>query len=322
VNIFLTYVFRRVFLHFFPVLFGISIVVFGIIRMIPGDTVDMLTDRMTFEQKEIQRKLFGFDQPLVVQYGQWMGNVVQGNLGVSLRSGNNVVTEITQVVPATVQLGVFGGFIGILLGVFIGIVSAVRQDTLVDKSLRFVAYLGISLPEFWLGTLLILLFSVTFQILPAGGYVAFSEDPIESLRVTLLPALVLGFAMAAFLGRVVRSSMLEILRQDFLVVAKSKGLPVRTILLKHALRNAAAPIITLIGLQIAFLISGSVIIEEVFVRPGLGRLLIRSIFQRDYPVVQGITLLFAVIFVTTNLIIDIIRGILDPRVGEAERLGK
>ena len=282
----------------------------------------MLTDRMTFEQKEIQRKLFGFDQPLVVQYGQWMGNVVQGNLGVSLRSGNNVVTEITQVVPATVQLGVFGGFIGILLGVFIGIVSAVRQDTLVDKSLRFVAYLGISLPEFWLGTLLILLFSVTFQILPAGGYVAFSEDPIESLRVTLLPALVLGFAMAAFLGRVVRSSMLEILRQDFLVVAKSKGLPVRTILLKHALRNAAAPIITLIGLQIAFLISGSVIIEEVFVRPGLGRLLIRSIFQRDYPVVQGITLLFAVIFVTTNLIIDIIRGILDPRVGEAERLGK
>jgi peptide/nickel transport system permease protein len=277
---------------------------------------------MTFEQKEIQRKLFGFDQPLVVQYGQWMGNVVQGNLGVSLRSGNNVVTEITQVVPATVQLGVFGGFIGILLGVFIGIVSAVRQDTLVDKSLRFVAYLGISLPEFWLGTLLILLFSVTFQILPAGGYVAFSEDPIESLRVTLLPALVLGFAMAAFLGRVVRSSMLEILRQDFLVVAKSKGLPVRTILLKHALRNAAAPIITLIGLQIAFLISGSVIIEEVFVRPGLGRLLIRSIFQRDYPVVQGITLLFAVIFVTTNLIIDIIRGILDPRVGEAERLGK
>jgi peptide/nickel transport system permease protein len=290
--------------------------------MIPGDTVDMLTDRMTFEQKEIQRKLFGFDQPLVVQYGQWMGNVVQGNLGVSLRSGNNVVTEITQVVPATLQLGVFGGFIGILLGVFIGIVSAVRQDTLVDKSLRFVAYLGISLPEFWLGTLLILLFSVTFQILPAGGYVAFSEDPIESLRVTLLPALVLGFAMAAFLGRVVRSSMLEILRQDFLVVAKSKGLPVRTILLKHALRNAAAPIITLIGLQIAFLISGSVIIEEVFVRPGLGRLLIRSIFQRDYPVVQGITLLFAVIFVTTNLIIDIIRGILDPRVGEAERLGK
>ena len=150
----------------------------------------------------------------------------------------------------------------------------------------------------------------------------FSEDPIESLRVTLLPALVLGFAMAAFLSRVVRSSMLEILRQDFLVVAKSKGLPVRTILLKHALRNAAAPIITLIGLQIAFLISGSVIIEEVFVRPGLGRLLIRSIFQRDYPVVQGITLLFAVIFVTTNLIIDIIRGMLDPRVGEAEKLGK
>tara|TARA_Y100000588_G_scaffold393992_1_gene512255 strand:- start:6043 stop:6915 length:873 start_codon:yes stop_codon:yes gene_type:complete len=290
--------------------------------MIPGDTVDMLTDRMTFQQKEIQRKLFGFDEPLVVQYGQWMGNVVQGNLGVSLRSGNNVVTEITQVIPATVQLGVFGGFIGIILGVFIGIISAVRQDTLVDKSFRFVVYLGISLPEFWLGTLLILLFSVTFQILPAGGYVVFSEDPIESLRVTLLPALVLGVAMAAFLSRVVRSSMLEILRQDFLVVAKSKGLPARTILLKHALRNAAAPIITLIGLQIAFLISGSVIIEEVFVRPGLGRLLIRSIFQRDYPVVQGITLLFAVIFVTTNLIIDIMRGILDPRVGEAERLGK
>lgn len=321
-NTFLTYVFRRIFLHFFPVLFGISIVVFGVIRMIPGDTVDMLTDRMTFQQKEIQRKLFGFDEPLVVQYGQWMGNVVQGNLGVSLRSGNNVVTEITQVIPATVQLGVFGGFIGIILGVFIGIISAVRQDTLVDKSFRFVAYLGISLPEFWLGTLLILLFSVTFQILPAGGYVVFSEDPIESLRVTLLPALVLGVAMAAFLSRVVRSSMLEILRQDFLVVAKSKGLPARTILLKHALRNAAAPIITLIGLQIAFLISGSVIIEEVFVRPGLGRLLIRSIFQRDYPVVQGITLLFAVIFVTTNLIIDIMRGILDPRVGEAERLGK
>jgi peptide/nickel transport system permease protein len=290
-----------------------SILVFGIMRLIPGDAVDMMMDRMTMEQQEEMRSLFGLDDPLPVQYYRWMRQVVQGNLGTSIRSGNPVVQEIGVVLPATVQLGILGALLGILIGLPVGIIAALRQDSLLDRSLRFLVYLGISLPEFWLGTLLILLLAIQIPLFPPGGYVSILEQPLQGLLHAFLPALVLGLIMSSFLARVVRSAMLEILRQDYMVVARSKGLSDRIVLYRHALRNAASPIVTLVGLQFAFLVSGSVIVEEVFLRPGLGRLLVRSIFQRDYAVVQGIALLFAIAFVTVNALVDVARGYLDPR---------
>ena len=310
----LLYVARRALLHFVPVLVGMSMLVFGVIRLVPGDAADLMHDRMTIEQREETRRLFGLDQPLPVQYAIWLGEVVQGNLGVSLRSGRAVVDEIAAVLPGTLELGLLGALLGIGIGLPVGILSAVHQDRPADRGMRFLVYVFISLPEFWLGTLMVLLFSIQLRWLPAGGYVGLFDDPLEALRFVIMPAVVLGLIMAAFLSRVVRSTMLETLRQDYVTVARAKGLSGPAVLLDHALRNAAGPIITLVGLQFAFLISGSVIVEEVFVRPGLGRLLVRSIFQRDYAVVQGVTLLFTVIFVAANLLTDVLRGIVDPRV--------
>jgi len=310
----LAYVLRRVVLYFLPVLVGISLLVFGVIRLIPGDAVEVMAERMTIEQQAATRALFGLDDPLPIQYARWVREVLSGNLGVSFRSGRTVIEEIASVLPGTLELGLLGGLIGIVIGLCTGILSAVHQGRSVDRGLRLFVYVGISLPEFWLGTLLILLFSVHFQILPSGGYASLLEHPLEGLRFTILPALVLGLTMGAFLSRVVRSTMLEVLRQDYLTVVRAKGMSERTVLLRHALKNAAGPIVTLIGLQVAFLISGSVIVEEVFTRPGLGRLLVRAIFQRDYAVVQGITLLFTLTFVGVNLMTDVLRGVVDPRV--------
>lgn len=310
----LLYAARRALLHFVPVLVGMSMLVFGVIRLVPGDAADLMNERMTLEQREETRRLFGLDEPLPVQYALWLGEVVQGNLGVSLRSGRAVVDEIAAVLPGTLELGLLGALLGIGIGLPVGILSAVHQDRPADRGMRFLVYVFISLPEFWLGTLMVLLFSIHLRWLPAGGYVGLFDDPLEALRFVVMPAVVLGLIMAAFLSRVVRSTMLETLRQDYVTVARAKGLSGPAVLLDHALRNAAGPIITLVGLQIAFLISGSVIVEEVFVRPGLGRLLVRSIFQRDYAVVQGVTLLFTVIFVAANLLADVLRGIVDPRV--------
>jgi len=314
VNSVLLYVARRALLHFVPVLVGMSMLVFGVIRLVPGDAADLMNVRMTLEQRAETRRLFGLEEPIPVQYAIWLGEVVQGNLGVSLRSGRAVVDEIAAVLPGTLELGLLGALLGIGIGLPVGILSAVHQDRPADRGMRFLVYIFISLPEFWLGTLMVLLFSIHLRWLPAGGYVGLFDDPLEALRFVVMPAVVLGLIMAAFLSRVVRSTMLETLRQDYVTVARAKGLSGPAVLLDHALRNAAGPIITLVGLQFAFLISGSVIVEEVFVRPGLGRLLVRSIFQRDYAVVQGVTLLFTVIFVAANLLTDVLRGIVDPRV--------
>lgn len=310
----LLYVARRALFHFLPVLVGMSMLVFGVIRLVPGDAAELMNERMTLEQREETRRLFGLDEPIPVQYALWLGEVVRGNLGVSLRSGRAVVEEIAAVLPGTLELGLLGALIGIGIGLPVGVLSAVYQNRPADRGMRFAVYVCISLPEFWLGTLMVLLFSIHLRWLPAGGYVALLDDPMEAFRYLAMPAVVLGLTMAAFLSRVVRSTMLETLRQDYVTVARAKGLSGSSVLLDHALRNAAGPIITLVGLQFAFLISGSVIVEEVFVRPGLGRLLVRSIFQRDYAVVQGVTLLFTVIFVAANLLADVLRGVFDPRV--------
>jgi len=315
---FATFVVRRILTHFIPVLIGVSIICFAVVRLIPGDAVDVMDDRMTPEQQELVRRTYSLDQPIIVQYQRWLEQVLHGNLGRSTRSGLPVTTEIAGVIWPSVQLGLCAAVLGVLLGLPIGVASAFYQDKAIDRTLRAFVYLGISLPEFWIGTLFIMVFSIKLRLFPVSGYVDILASPLAGMQTLALPALTLALGMAAFLSRIVRSTMLEVLRQQYMVFARAKGLPARVVLYRHALRNAAPIIITVISLQVAFLISGSIIVEEVFIRPGLGRLLVRSISERDYAVVQGITLLFTVVFITGNLASDILRAALDPRIRHTE----
>jgi peptide/nickel transport system permease protein len=309
------YVVRRL-LAYVPVLFGISILVFGLMRLIPGDAVSVMMGqiRMEPETEESLRRLFGIDKPIWRQYTDWMGAMLQGDMGVSIRSGRPVTTEIGVSIGPTVQLAVAAAIIGCLIAIPAGVISAVRQYSLADTIVTLSSYLGISMPVFWLGTLLILLFSVKLSWLPAGGYASMFDSPVESLRFVALPALTLGLGFAALLMRVIRSAMLEVLRQDYVQVARAKGLRETPVLLRHVARNTLIPVLTVIGLQFGWLLGGSVIVEQVFVRPGIGRLLLGAIFNRDYPVVQGVALLFALIFLTTNLLVDLTYSAADPRI--------
>lgn len=307
------YILHRLLTRVAPLLFGVSIIVFAVVRLIPGDAVDVMNDRMPLDQQERIRLQYGLDQPIWTQYALWLGQVLHGNLGVSLRSGRPVLEEIGSVMSASLELGLFGALIGIVIGLPAGIVSALYQNRPADSLLRAATYVSISLPEFWLGAILILTLGIGMGVFPVSGYASFLADPARAFAVSFMPALALGLIMAGFLARVTRSAMLEVIRQDYVTVARAKGLPPRTVLTWHALSNAAPAIVTVIALQFAFLISGSIVIEEVFVRPGLGRLLVRSIFQRDYAVVQAITLLYTMIFIIANLGADVLRAVIDPR---------
>jgi peptide/nickel transport system permease protein len=298
------------------VLLGISIGVFALMRLIPGDAVDVMMGqiRLDPETRESLRRLFGIDEPIWTQYLNWVGAVLTGDLGISIRSGRPVTQEITSAIGPTIQLALLSTIIGCLIAVPAGIISAVRQYSVADAAVTLVSYVGISMPVFWLGTLLILFFSVNLTWLPAGGYVSMLDDPVESIRVALLPALTLGLGFAALLMRIIRSAALEVLRQDYVRLARAKGLREHAVLARHVSRNVMIPVLTVIGLQFGWLLGGSVIVEQVFVRPGIGRLLLSAIFSRDYPVVQGVALLFAVIFLTTNLLVDLTYSVVDPRI--------
>lgn len=311
------YVFGRIVTHVLPLMLGVSIIVFTVIRLVPGDAVDVMNDRTTPEQQEIIRLQYGLDQPIWVQYALWLGQAAQGNLGTSLRSGRPVVEEIGSVLPASLQLGLFGAIIGIAIGLPAGIASALYRGRSADSILRAMTYVSISLPEFWLGAILIIALGIGLGAFPISGYASFFENPGTAFAVTFMPALALGLIMAGFLARVTRSAVLEVNRQEYVSVARAKGLPPERILTRHILANAAPAIVTVIALQFAFLISGSIVIEEVFVRPGVGRLLVRSIFQRDYAIVQAITLLYTLIFITANLGADVLRVMIDPRLKKA-----
>lgn len=290
-----------------------SVIVFAIVRLVPGDAVDVMNDRMPIKERERIRQLYGLDEPIWTQYTLWLGQAVQGNLGSSLRSGRPVVEEIGAIASASLELGLFGALIGIGIGLPAGILGAFYHNRPADSLLRACTYVSISVPEFWLGAVLILTLGISIGLFPISGYESVFVDPARSLRTSFMPAFALGLIMAGFLARVTRSAMLEVMSQEYVVVARSKGLPPHTVLARHALPNAAPAIVTVVALQFAFLISGSIVIEEVFVRPGLGRLLVRSIFQRDYAVVQAITLLYTAIFIVANLAADTLRAAIDPR---------
>jgi peptide/nickel transport system permease protein len=270
--------------------------------------------RVAPETQESLRRLFGIDRPIWEQYVVWLGAVLTGDLGISIRTGRPVTTEIINAVWPTLQLAAFATIIGSLIAIPAGTLAAVRQYSWTDALVTGLGYIGISMPVFWLGTLLILAFSVRLTWLPAGGYVSITDDPWLALKHAALPAVTLGFAFAAFLMRIVRSSMLEVLRQDYVRTATAKGLTRQTVMFRHALRNAAIPVLTVAGLQFGWLLGGSVIVEQVFIRPGIGRLLINAVFQRDYPIVQGVALFFAIVFLTMNLLVDLAYAYLDPRI--------
>jgi peptide/nickel transport system permease protein len=271
--------------------------------------------KLTEVQAASLRAYFGLDKPLWEQYLRWVLAALRGDLGYSVRSGQSVMSEILRSFPVTLELALFSMVIALTLGLPIGILSAVRRDTPVDLFGRLFALVGLALPNFWLGTLIILVLSVVFGIMPnSGDYVSFTEAPLKNLSQLFFPAITLGFAFTASIMRTTRSAMLEVLRQDYVRTARGKGVRERDVIMTHSLRNALIPLITIIGVEFGYLLGGAVIVENVFALPGIGRLIINGIDQRDYAVVQGTVLFVAVCFVMINLLVDIIYAYSDPRI--------
>ena len=302
-------------------LLGLTVLLFAMLRLIPGTVVEQMigADAVVSAAMVAQlRAFFGLDQPWYVQYGRWIGGLAQGDLGTSWRTGKPVLQLIGERLPVTLELtGLAVGF-ALVLGVLAGIVSAVRRDRAVDNVTRVGALLGLSVPVFWQGTMLILFLSVYLRWMPPIVWVGFFTDPVRNLTIMLLPALCLGTASAANIARTTRACMLDVLRSEYIRTAAAKGLRPRLVVLKHALRNAFIPIVTVVGLQIGILLGGSVVVEEVFTLPGIGRLVLWSIYQRDYPLTQSTILFVAVMFMSVNLLVDVLYAYLDPRIRYAD----
>ncbi|NWQ41848.1 ABC transporter permease [Bacillus sp. EB106-08-02-XG196] len=298
-----------------PILFLVSILTFSLIHMIPGDPARViLGQEATPEAYESLRAELGLNKPIVVQYVTWVGNVVTGDLGLSITDRVPVTELIFQRLPATVELTIGTFVVALLIAFPAGILAAVRRGTAIDYTSTFIALGGMSIPSFWLAMMAIIYFSVELGWLPASGYVPFSENPVQNLMAMILPCLATGLRESAVLMRMLRSSLLEVVNMDFVRTAKAKGLnEVRTIL-GHVLRNAMIPVVTTSGLMIAGLLGGLVITESIFSIPGFGRLIVESVFKRDYVTVQGAILVSAVLVVFVNLIVDILYAVIDPRI--------
>jgi len=308
------YVTRRV-LAIVPVLFGISVLVFGLVHLIPGDVAQILLGtQATDQQIETLRRSFGLDRPLPVQYLDWVSHVLQGDFGVSLRTSRPVLPDLVSRFGVTLQLTVVSMVIALAVAIPLGVASAANRGRISDALSRVLALLGLSIPNFWLGTMLILFVSLILHWLPPVGFVSLLDNPWLGLQTLILPSLALGTAVAAFIMRMVRSSLLEVLRQDYIRTANAKGLRDNVVLYRHALKNAFIPVLTVIGVQIGYLLGGAVIIESIFSLPGMGRFLLDSINNRDYSIVQGGVLLIALIFSLVNLSVDLVYGWLDPRI--------
>ena len=298
-------------------LLGLTVLVFLMLHLIPGTVVEQMigADAMMSQQMVDQlKRFFGLDQPWYVQYGRWLGQLLRGDLGTSWRTGKPVISLILERLPVTIELTVLSVVFSLVLGVAAGIVSAVWRDRPVDHVTRVGTLLGLSIPVFWQGTMLILFFSLYLRWMPPVMWVDIVTDPRRNLTIMLLPALCLGTAAAANVARTTRSCMLDVLSSDFVRTARAKGLAGRGIVLKHALTNALIPIVTVVGLQLGILLGGTVVVEEVFTLPGVGRLVLWSIYQRDYPVTQSTILFIAALFMALNLAIDLLYGYLEPRI--------
>jgi len=300
------YILKRL-LSTLPVLLGISLLLFFMLRMLPGDPAQVLAGQMASQEdiKNIRQQL-GLDKPIFVQYGIFLGRLAKLDLGRSARTQNPVIKEIWARFPNTVLLAVTAITLACLFGIPAGIISAVRPYTWIDYLFTSMALFGISMPVFWLGLMLIVVFSLVLHWLPAGG--------IGSWKHVILPSFTLAAFVVAFITRITRASMIETLSQDYTTTARSKGLKEQVVIVKHALKNALIPIITVVGLQFGLLLGGAVLTETVFAWPGLGRLIVDSILARDYPVIQGTILIFGLLYILVNLVVDLLYAFIDPRI--------
>ena len=327
------YIIRRLLL-IIPTLFILSVLVFLSVRFIPGDVIDIMASRIESGGSGVDRELverrLGLDLPIHVQYGRWIGvlptpdwitgeshfnGILQGSLGESLHDGIGEVEErIIGGLPVTIELGVLAIVIGLVIALPVGIYSAIRQDTAADYAGRSIAIIGLATPNFWLALMVMIYPAIWWGWAPPMEWVSFTEDPLGNLGVFFIPSLILGTASAAATMRMTRTMMLEVLRQDYIRTAWSKGLKERVVIMRHAVKNALIPVVTLIGMQLPILVGGSVIMENIFNLPGLGRLMVNALTDRDYPTVSGVNLVFATAVVGINLMIDLIYPFLDPRV--------
>jgi len=320
-----------------PVIIGIGIIIFLIMRLTPGDPVDIMMGQaghVSEREVELLREQWHLDESIPVQLGYFLKDLFRGDLGMSFTKGRPVWELIKQTLPATIELAVFGAFFALAIAIPIGVVSAVKQNSLLDRVSMATAFFGICMPIFWMGIILIIVFSINLNWLPTYGRIAYDVrlqeitgfyiiDSIltgnmpalaSTLKHLIMPSITLGFPMAAIVARVMRSSMLEVLRNDYVVMARAKGLGEFRVIVKHAMRNAMIPTVTVIGLEIGMLLGGNMIVETVFSWPGLGRLVVSSIFVRDYPLVQGVVMIYAFTFVFANLIVDILYTYINPKI--------
>lgn len=316
------YIIRRLIL-IVPTLILVTLVVFLTIRMIPGSIIDMMLASQGPTQSEGSdtafnaaklRQMLGLDVPVHIQYLKWVGNLLRGDLGRSLWKNLPITDELMQRFPVSLELGALAMVVGLVIAVPIGVYSAIRQDTIGDYIGRSFSIFCIAIPSFWLGTMVMVYPSIWWDWSPSMEYIQFAKDPLGNLGMFIIPAVILGMVLSGSTMRMTRTMMLEVLRQDYIRTAWSKGLRERTLVLRHALKNALIPVITLIGLQVPVLVGGSVILESIFVLPGIGLLLVEVINRRDYPVLSGINVFIAVFILIVNLIVDLTYSLLDPRI--------
>ncbi len=309
-----TYILRRL-LASLPVIFMVGVITFSILHIAPGDpAVLMAGEEATPEDVEKMRQALGFDRPFYVQFGVWVGNLLQGDLGTSIFSKHSIASLMAPRLQPTLSLGLIAIVLSVLIGVPMGVVAATYVGSFTDRACMIFAVLGFSVPVFWLGFIFIWLFAVEIRIFPAVGFVPISEGILPFLRSLTLPALANAIPFSALVARMTRSTMIEVLQEDYIRTARAKGLAGFVVIMRHALRNASIPIVTVVGLVFAALVSGAVVTETVFAIPGLGRLLVDGVVRRDYPIVQAMLMVTAVAYVFVNLIIDVFYAYLDPRI--------
>lgn len=311
------YILRRL-LALIPTLLFASIIVFVTVRMIPGDIIDLMLSQNDVAADKLSRdqlvSALGLDRSMPEQYLRWVWGVLQGDFGKSLWQSTPVLEQVLQRLPVTFELGLMALVVGLLIALPIGVYSAIRQDTAGDVAARSFSILMLAVPNFWMGTMVMVFPSIWWGWSPEVNYVKFSDAPWQNLKQMIVPAVVLGTALSAITMRMTRTMMLEVLRQDYIRTAWAKGLPERLVVMRHALRNALIPVVTLIGLQAPLLIGGAVILEQIFVIPGMGLLLLEAVSQRDYPIITGVFLVVGLAVILINLVVDLSYGFLDPRV--------
>ena len=308
------YILRRT-LSAIPVLFLVTLIAFFLMKLVPGDPATVIAGMdATAEELAAIRSQLGLDRPLLVQLGNWYLALAQGDLGDSYLLGRSVTAAIIERLPVTLSIAILALLLTVVIAIISGVVAALRQNTWVDQALMSFALLGVSIPNFWLGLLLIILFAVQLGLLPSGGYVPLSENPWGWIKSMLLPSLSLALAQMGLLARMTRSTMLEVLRQDYIRTAQAKGLTRFQVIAKHALKNVMIPVVTVVGIIFSLLLGGSIVIETIYSVPGVGRLIGSAIMRRDYPVIQGGLLFIAGMLVVVNLIVDVLYAYFDPRV--------